>query len=922
MNAVEIEQAVYELSEDKFSQVEFPFRFLICFGNKETTIDRLRSGNNNKSDIQNGVLQRNNIHIATCETGKVNLTIDKLKASNETIKAKAKFILATDGDELCAEDLNSGEMISCEYNKFANHFGFFLPLAGITTIKQIRDNPIDIQATSRLNRLYVELLRANEDWANTERRKDMNQFMGRLIFCFFAEDTNIFKGDNLFTKTIEQMSDSKSNNTDYVLKELFRSMDTPFDNRSSSDIPRWADVMPYVNGGLFAGTRDVPKFTRAARSYLLHAGGLNWKEINPDIFGSMIQAVADDEERGGLGMHYTSVPNILKVLNPLFLDELRESFDEASDNGRKLLNLKKRLTRIRVFDPACGSGNFLVIAYKELREIEFKINQIRRETHLKSEIPLNNFRGIELRVFPAEIARLALIIAEFQCDVFYRGQKDALNDFLPLDSQNWIVCANALRLDWLSICPPTGITVRHNAEDLFHTPLEQNEIEFENEGGETFICGNPPYKGSRDQTNEQKADMQHVADTTTINVRSLDYVCGWFIKAMKYSVKNDKTEIAFVATKSICQGDQVPELWPYILQNEYRIRFAYRSFKWSNLATHNAGVVVIILGLSKEKKSLAKFYDQENDNSIKVNLIKNINPYLISSKNVIINASQRPISNLPKMIRGNMPYDGGNLLLSSSELADLNLDKFQKSKFIRRIFGSAEFIKGNTRYCLWIKDSDLNDALSIPKIFSRIEKVKQMRLSSRDKAANQLAEKSHQMREFREAKNYSIVLPRISGENRNYLPVGILPGSSISTSQNFLIFDADIYLIAILASKLHLAWISTVCTRLGQSYSYTANVGWNSFPCPLLTEKNKIDLTTSAQNILLVREKHFPKTISELYKPCNMPEDLYQAHEFNDEVLERIYIGRKFKNTTERLEKLFDLYMRTTSTPIRNERVL
>jgi hypothetical protein len=460
MNAVEIEQAISELAAQAYEQEEFAYQFLTAFGNKEVTIKKLRSGNSNKSDIQNGVLQRSNIHIATCTIGDVNKTLAALKTSPETAKAKAKFILATDGGELHAEDLNSGETIACDYADMANHFGFFLPLAGISAVKQIRDNPIDIQATSRLNKLYVELLRTNEDWATTERRHDMNQFMGRLIFCYFAEDTNIFNGDDLFTKTVEQMSDSKSDNTDYVLRELFRAMDTPFKDRGSLDIPRWADAMPYVNGGLFAGTRDVPKFTRAARSYLLHAGSLNWKEINPDIFGSMIQAVADDEERGALGMHYTSVPNILKVLNPLFLDDLRTQLNEAGDNGRKLLNLKKRMARIRVFDPACGSGNFLVIAYKAMRAIEFEVNQRRGEEHTKSEIPLSNFRGIELREFPAEIARLALIIAEFQCDVLYRGQKDALNDFLPLDNKNWIVCGNALRLDWLSICPPTGEAVK------------------------------------------------------------------------------------------------------------------------------------------------------------------------------------------------------------------------------------------------------------------------------------------------------------------------------------------------------------------------------------------------------------------------------------------------------------------------------
>ena len=586
MNAVEIEQAITELSELPFDQGEFAYQFLMAFGNKDTTIKRLRAGNNNKSDIPNGVLQRTNIHIGACGKGEVKSTLAALKSSPETSKAKAKFILATDGDEFQAEDLNSGEIVACDYTEFANHFGFFLPLAGISTVKQIRDNPIDIQATSRLNRLYVELLRTNEDWATAERRHDMNQFMGRLIFCYFAEDTNIFNGEDLFTKTVEQMSDSKSDNTDYVLKELFRAMDTPFNDRSTLDIPRWADAMPYVNGGLFAGTRDVPKFTRAARSYLLHAGTLNWKEINPDIFGSMIQAVADDEERGALGMHYTSVPNILKVLNPLFLDDLREQLKEADQNSRKLLNLKKRIARIRVFDPACGSGNFLVIAYKEMRAIEFEINQRREESHLKSEIPLSNFRGIELREFPAEIARLALIIAEFQCDVLYRGQKDALQDFLPLDNQNWIVCGNALRLDWLSICPPTGTAVKHAAEDLFHTPLDQHEIDFENEGGETFICGNPPYVGSSKQTKDQKSDLNHVLGSHARLWKSLDLVCCWFWLASKYS-QFTNSKYAFVSTNSICQGEHVPIIWPLIYNLKLDIHFAYRSFKWSNLASHN-----------------------------------------------------------------------------------------------------------------------------------------------------------------------------------------------------------------------------------------------------------------------------------------------------------------------------------------------
>jgi hypothetical protein len=437
MNAVEIEEAISVLADRPFAPEEFPFAFLQAFGNKETTIKRLRKGESNKSDL-GGVLQTNNIHIAVAAPGEVTKTLAALKTSPATTRAKAKFVLATDGDTFEAEDLAAGEMVACAYSDFPDHFGFFLPLAGITTVKQVRESSFDIRATGRLNKLYVELLKDNPEWGTAERRHDMNHFMARLIFCFFAESTNIFRGDDLFTAMITQMSARDSSNTHEVIGALFRAMNTKMIDRTAARLPRWTDAFPYVNGGLFSGSIDVPRFSRIARSYLLHIGSLDWKKINPDIFGSMIQAVAEEEERGTLGMHYTSVPNILKVLNPLFLDDLRARMEEAGDNSRMLLNLRKRMSRIRVFDPACGSGNFLVIAYKKMREIEAEINRRRGESDRPSEIPLTSFRGIELRDFPAEIARLALIIAEFQCDVLYRGQKLALAEFLPLNTQNWI----------------------------------------------------------------------------------------------------------------------------------------------------------------------------------------------------------------------------------------------------------------------------------------------------------------------------------------------------------------------------------------------------------------------------------------------------------------------------------------------------
>jgi len=528
MNAVEIEEAVSALAEGPFEAAEFPYQFLAAFGNKDTTIKRLRSGSTNASDLPVGVLQRNNIHIAVAAPSAVPQTLAALRNSPATARAKAKFILATDGNTFEAEDLESGETVACAFADFPEHFGLFLPLAGISTIKQVRDSAFDIRATSRLNKLYVELLKDNPEWGTAERRPDMNHFMARLIFCFFAEDTDIFNGTGLFTATVDQMSAKDASNTHEVIAEIFRAMNTPIKDRQASAIRSWANVFPYVNGGLFSGGLDVPRFSRIARSYLLHIGSLKWTQINPDIFGSMIQAVADDEERGALGMHYTSRPNILKVLNPLFLDSLREQLDEASDNGRKLLNLRNRLARIRIFDPACGSGNFLVIAYKEMRAIEAEINRRRREEGRASDIPLTNFRGIELRDFPAEIARLALIIAEFQCDVMYRGQRLAMAEFLPLDSQNWITCGNALQLDWLSICPPTGTGVKLHGDDLFSTPLDQAQIDFENEGGETYVCGNPPYVWTNDQTPEQKDDLKSLFSRHTSSWRALNYISGWF----------------------------------------------------------------------------------------------------------------------------------------------------------------------------------------------------------------------------------------------------------------------------------------------------------------------------------------------------------------------------------------------------------
>jgi len=913
MNAVEIEEAISALAERPFDSEEFAYAFLEAFGNKETTLKRLRKGESNKSDI-GGVLQTNNIHIATCKPGEVTRTLAALKASPATARAKARFVLATDGDLFEAEDLTTDDApVSCTYADFPNQFGFFLPLAGITTVKQVRESSFDIRATSRLNRLYVELLKDNPDWGTAQRRHDMNHFMARLIFCFFAEDTDIFNGIGVFTSAIEKMSAKDSSNTHEVISELFRAMNTKTTERASAGLPRWADGFPYVNGGLFSGSTDVPRFSRIARSYLLHIGSLDWKKINPDIFGSMIQAVADDDERGALGMHYTSVPNILKVLNPLFLDDLRQQLAEADDNARMLLNLRKRMAKTRVFDPACGSGNFLVIAYKEMREIEAEINRRRDEADQRSEIPLTNFRGIELRDFPAEIARLALIIAEYQCDVTYRGQKEALRDFLPLDALNWITCGNALRLDWLSICPPTGTNVKHHADDLFHTPLNQAQIDFENEGGETYICGNPPYKGSQGQTDDQKSDLKAIFDSRTANWKSLDYVSGWFMKAADFGTKTASVS-AFVATNSICQGRQVETLWSLIFGTAHEIVFAHTSFKWANLASHNAGVTVVIVGIARNFPTSRRLYSFGGQEETVQREVVNINPYLVGGPNIMVQPSPKPMAGLNDMSFGNMPNEGGNLLLSQAEAAEAIARYGVKRSLIRPFLGSQEFIRGQERRCIWVTDEEYLEAKQNEWLENRFEAVRTQRAASNRATTKQLSKVPYRFGEVRQSgEETSIIVPSVSSETREYLPVGYLPPGALISNLAFALYDAPLWNLALIASRLHLVWIATVCGKLETRYRYSNTLGWNTFPIAKLTEKNKSDLVRCAKDILLAREAHFPATIADLYDPDAMPADLRAAHESNDEVLERIYIGRRFKNDTERLEKLFELYTKMSA---------
>ena len=984
MKATEILDELEALFKEPFDPSEFAFAFIDCFPKSKTTLARLRKGSTNKSDIDGAVLQRNAIHIHACPPGTVETSLAALRESPQTAKQKAKFILATDGDTLQAENLATGDVIACNYLDLPDkHFGFLLPLAGISTNKEIRDNPIDIKATNRLDKLYQALASANPDWTTPERREDFNHFMAQLIFCFYAEDTSIFRipghglvgGDGiegagerkssyagLFTETVREMTAGDGSDTREVIRDIFHAMNLDTRNgkgasRIEADLKNWADHFPYVNGRLFeseteGGAPDVPHFTQMARSYLIAAGELKWTDINPDIFGSMIQAVADDEERGSLGMHYTSVPNILKVLNPLFLDSLRDQLAKAGTNPQQLGKFKKRLAHIRVFDPACGSGNFLVIAYKRMRELEHIANilggraerrngdgqlggkagqtrvcalweaevrggegtrealeaELRQWNGEPSVIPLTNFRGIEIKGFAAEVARLALVIAEYQCDTLYLGQKRADALFLPLDQENWIFKENALRIDWLKVCPPAGetkVSAKLTEDDLFNTPLKQTEIDFENEGGETYICGNPPYLGGKKQSAIQKKDMKRVFGED-IKFKDLDYSTAFIWNGLK-AVKLGGS-FAFVVTSSVNQGKHVPDFWQEVLAEGGVINFAITPFKWANSAKRNASVWCTVAGVSSEEIRESRLISGEEGT---VRRVENISPYLTEGDNLIVTKRSAPLSDLSSLITGNAAYDETHLSLNLEE-RDVLLRKYPNaSAYLRPVTGTTEFKSGKQRWAIWVKEEEFEEALQIPAFADRFELVRNYR-SGGGEVARSLQDIPYRFRFQNESLGQQIVFTQRAGEEEYFL-ADLLPQNYIVTHLAYVIYDASLTDFCFAVSKLHLAWAEQLSGRHGNALRYSANLVWNTFPVPPLTSQNKADLTRAAENILLAREAHFPATIADLYKPASdkhpgMPEDLRAAHAENDRILEEIYIGRPFRNDTERLEKLFEMY--------------
>lgn len=882
MNPTEIYDALSEIAAKPFDANEFPFEFALATDAALAAVSKLKAGTTNKSDIPGGVLFSKKFHYAPSDSGQLEKTLERIKSSKKNASGKPAILFTTDGEMVAALHPASGESLHCKYAEIGDHFGFFLPAAGKERYKAVEENPVDIKATGKLARLYDALIKANPEWASDERRHEMNQLMMRIIFCLFAEDVGIFP-EHQFSKAVFTHSGNKGEETREVLIAAFRAMNLPSNARG--DLPVWTYSLEYVNGGLFAGAIDAPRFDVVAYRYLKEAAGLNWREINPDIFGSMIQSVADPDKRSELGMHYTSVPNIMKVLGPLFLDELDAEIVKAWDKPKGLQQVMQRLANIRVFDPACGSGNFLVVAYRQLRERELKVLQ--RLEALKgnyaremfSVISLKNFYGIEITDFGVETAKLALFIAEYQANTLFQTVFGKSVAALPLKEAANIVHGNALRLDWEAVCPP---------------PSGEQEV---------YIAGNPPFLGSTYQSAAQKNDIAHVFKGTIENYAAFDLVASWFFKSANY-IRNFKAEAALVSTNSICQGYSVNALWPHILRDGIEIGFAHKDFKWRNNASSNAAVICSIIGLRNQSDASKKLFVDDTES-----IAENINAYLVIAQNVAIEGTRAPLFGLPNMDYGNKPVEGGFLILSNEEKNSLLSSHPCASNFIRPFMGSKEVVNGFHRYCLWIREDKSLEALKIPEIEERINSVKEFRAKSTDRYVREkLLPLSYRFKQIFEAKSHSILVPSVTSERRPYLPVALVGADVISSNLNQVLYDAPEWCIALIASKLHLVWIGTVCGRLESRYRYSNTLGWNTFPVPQFTEAQKEALGASARKILKTRYGHHPKTIADLYDPDKMPDDLREAHRENDELLEGMYIGRPFRNDSERLEHLFKLY--------------
>lgn len=903
----EIEQRLVDSFSNGVNPAEVGYKLLYSFGKSERDIERYKEGKGVLKTFD-GLLIKGLFCYRASSTMQLTNVLELLKQDQQVLKAAPKIIAVSDGKSILAYDLREKDTYENQLERLPSDFAFFYPLMDVERVHYVEESPADIKAAEKLAKLHDELRSYNE-FRSDDDLHDLNIFISRLLFCFFAEDTGIFE-ENLFTSSIQRYTKEDGSDLSDYLDESFNVMDISL---RRSDIPSIVKQFPYVNGGLFSKRIQIPKMGAKARRIIIECGELDWKDINPDIFGSMIQAVVNPEERANQGMHYTSVPNIMKVINPLFLDELRGEYNKLNEFYEQKLQMKnigalsvkqfyedlkpvikkgdallKRMSKMKFFDPACGSGNFLIITYKCLRFLEMDILALQRKCTPEGEIlfvdnsviSLSQFYGIELLDFPHEVAMLSLWLAEHQMNTKLNEDFGVNTKALPLKNITQIVCGNACRLDWNTVCP--------------HTPEE-----------EVFIFGNPPYVGSKIQSKEQKQDIEIVCSSSK-RYKDLDYICNWFIKGCHY-IGGSCTKLAFVSTNSITQGEQVPMLWPVVFDFGLEICFAYTSFKWSNNAKHNAGVSCVIIGLSKKHNSDKVIYTGE-----KKKFVKSISPYLSEGTNTIVMGSFTPLQGFPIMEIKNMTYDGGFLIFDEIEKNNLIAAEPGISKYIIKLQSGSDFIYGVFRYSFWIEDKDAQEALSYEGIRTKVQKVREFRLKSGD-VAKTLASKPYCFRFPKKAKEHTFIIPRTSSDSREYLPVGILNSDTITTDAAYGIYDEPLWILGIIMSRLQVIWMRPVCGRMGTGFRYSTSLCYNSFPFPKISSEKKAEIEAAAEEVLITREYYPEKTLAELYDPDKMPQNLREAHAKLDDIVESCYPGYPFSSDEARLECLFKLYEKMTT---------
>lgn len=888
MNPTEIEFALRDLVAKPYDPGTFAYDLIGIYNASNMTASRLKSGQTNGSKQPGDVLWKKHIFFRSAPPGAdVGAIGDAIAANPLTAKHKPRFIVVTNGEQVHARDLQLDDTLNIEYARLDERSDFLLPLAGYERRAIVEEHPADIKAAKKLKKLYDSILAANPTWSNGHHTHELNLLMTRLLFCFYAEDTGIFDTPQIFTNTVTQHTVEDGSDVAPLLDRLFRVMNVEGKTRSSN-APAIEAKFPYVNGSLFEDTVEIPTFNRTARRQLLECGDLDWTTINPDIFGSMIQTIAQDGTRSDLGMHYTSVPNIMKVLQPLLLDDLHEAFDKAKDSVSKLEALLGRLSTIRIFDPACGSGNFLIIAYKALRSLEIqileRISDIAPKAPLRlSGISLEHFYGIDVVDFATETAKLSLWVAQHQMNALFEKAFGSARPILPLEKIRTIRCDNAVQVDWSLVCHP-------------------------DDNAETYVCGNPPYLGAKWQTADQKRDIASLFQSALKNHGNLDYIACWFYKAVLFLSNQKRAKASFVSTNSVCQGEMVPLLWPLLFERDVDISFAQTSFKWANSASHNAGVSCVIIGLERSSSDPKRIIRGDA-----VQIVPHIGPYLSpSATNIVIHKEQRSVSALPAMLFGNMPRDGGHLILSPKERSHFIASYPESEPFIRTYLGADEFINGIERYCIWISDDARDVASLIPPVADRLAKVASFRMKSDAASTRQYANKPHRFVQIQGWGKPALLVPSVTSERRQYLQIGLADSRTIINNLVFAVYDPPQYLLALLSSRLHRIWTSAVGGKLEDRLRYSNGLIYNTFPVPDLSDEQKRVLTGHSRDLLRARAKHPGKTVAWLYNPETMPSDLLDVHQQNDAYIEQHIYGRAFRDDAQRLDHLFAMYERLT----------